>query len=138
MDDRDEELDYFGYDPEHGPDPQEWLLLDEQERSFAIELYHEQMTEPHPATPNLDLHVHLHAIVENQVALGDPAAAPATLKRLIAEGLDRHEAVHAVGSVVASCIFEALQSPSRPFDPVAYARELEALTADSWRVGDGG
>jgi hypothetical protein len=40
-----------------------------------------------------------HVVVENQVALGEATSVPEALDRLINEGLDRHDAVHAVGSV---------------------------------------
>ncbi len=42
----------------------------------------------------------IHAGIENQVALADPAAAPRALQRLQQEGLTRHEALHAIGSVL--------------------------------------
>jgi hypothetical protein len=47
-------------------------------------------------------------IVENQVALGDTFAARAVLLRLMAEGLDRHEAIYAIGSVLV--LFSPLRS----------------------------
>jgi hypothetical protein len=47
--------------------------------------------------------------VENQVALGDTFAARAVLLRLMAEGLDRHEAIHAIGSVLSVELFAALR-----------------------------
>jgi hypothetical protein len=43
----------------------------------------------------------VHVIVENQVALGDAFPAKAVLIRLMNEGLDRHEAIHAIGSVLS-------------------------------------
>jgi hypothetical protein len=47
-------------------------------------------------------------------------------------GLDRHEAVHAIGSVVAAQLYAVLQH--RAFDSVEYEARLDALTADSWRL----
>ena len=50
------------------------------------------------------------------------------------EGLDRHEAVHAIGSVLAEHIYGMLSEDSKLDDPnVAYYEELEPLTAKSWR-----
>jgi hypothetical protein len=54
------------------------------------------------------------------------------------EGLDRHEAIHAIGSVLAGYVNELLREPdlqTRPSegDPnAAYFSELEALTAEGW------
>jgi hypothetical protein len=49
--------------------------------------------------PNETIHAAIHLIVENQVALGDAFPANGVLLRLMKEGLDRHEAIHAIGSV---------------------------------------
>jgi hypothetical protein len=54
------------------------------------------------------LHGVAHVIVEKQVAMGDPPAAREALARLMGEGLDRHDALHAVGSVVMGIVFEAV------------------------------
>lgn len=59
--------------------------------------YHERMR---VQLPNAMLHATLHTIVENPNAMGDETVVKDTLKRLQREGLDRHEAVHAVGSAL--------------------------------------
>jgi hypothetical protein len=46
------------------------------------------------------LHAVMHVIIENQVALGDEVPAQRTLRRLMAEGLDRHQGIHAISSVL--------------------------------------
>ena len=72
-------------------------------------------------------------IVENQVALGHTFAARAVLLRLMAEGLDRHEAIHAIGSVLSEQLFAALREEGGA-DPNAQCLEkLNRLTAESWR-----
>jgi hypothetical protein len=53
-----------------------------------------------PMGQSVKLHRVAHVVVENQVALGDPPAVREALARLMGEGLDRHNALHAVGSVV--------------------------------------
>jgi hypothetical protein len=51
-------------------------------------------------------HAIAHTIVESQLATGEVAGVPATLARLMREeGLDRHDAVHAIGSVLMGLIF---------------------------------
>jgi hypothetical protein len=117
------------YDPDHTPDPTEWLALDESERLALIVVYHE---EAEVVLPNPVVHAAIHATVENQVALGEELPVRATLERLIAEGLDRHEAIHAIGSVLAEYIYDlSRQQPTDSHE--VYFRKLESLTAQRWR-----
>ncbi len=118
------------YDPEHAPNPEQWLALDEQERIGLAEEHH------HIARiklPNLKAHAAFHAIVENQIAQNlEPVVRAMT--RLTAEGLSRHEAIHAIASVLAEHLNEL-------FDPAVnennsasiYNAAIERLTARSWR-----
>jgi len=119
------------YDPEQPPNPEAWLALDESERIRLVERYHRQAGFE---LPNARLHATIHAVIENQLARGDPAAAPRALQRLRREGLTRHEALHAIGSVLAQHICNVLQPGEVTGDAQArYAADLEALTADLWR-----
>jgi len=50
------------------------------------------------------------------------------------EGLDRHEAIHAIGLVLTEFMQDLLQAPQSDTDPnVPYFAALERLTADDWR-----
>ena len=52
------------------------------------------------------------------------------------EGLSRHDAVHAIASVLAAQVYDVLkhEQPETGNDPnEAYAAELRQLTAASWR-----
>ena len=61
----------------------------------------------------------------------------AKLLKLMREGLDRHEAAHAIGSVLVVHIYDLLLSEASDDDlNVRYYQALDALTADSWRRGD--
>src|SRR6059058_3822277 len=112
------------YDPQHAPDPEGWLALDEAERTELVLQYHRRAR---VRLPNVRLHATIHVIVENQVALGDEIPVRRTLERLRAEGLDRHDAVHAVGSVVAKRIYELLKEGLPTGDPnEPYWAELRA------------
>ncbi len=62
------------------------------------------------------------------------AAATATLSRLMSEGLDRHDAIHAIGAIVAAEMSDMLRHQAT-HDPEQYARKLQALTAARWRAG---
>jgi len=118
------------YDPLVAPDPDEWLSLDEQERLILVEDHH---SEAGVELPNEKLHAVLHAIVENQIAEGDGLPVRATLDRLVAEGLDRHEAVHAIAGVLAEFVFSILGDGAAEADgKEKYYRKLEKLTAAEW------
>jgi hypothetical protein len=121
------------YDPDRSPDPEWWLALDERERMRMVEEYHRKAR---VRLPNARLHAVAHMIVENQVALGDEIPVAATLDRLIRQGLDRHEALHAIGSVLTAQM-HALETDELPSDEdpnVAYFAALAELTPQSWRM----
>lgn len=120
------------YDAMRHPAPQQWLAHSEAERIEAVETYHRNHR---LNVPKLHLHATFHVVVENQVALGDDTPVQQALVRLMEEGLDRHDAVHAIGSVLASHVYDLLKTPELQTDPnAAYYSELNQLTAVSWRV----
>src|SRR5215471_12744382 len=120
------------YIPLEAPDPEEWTSMDEMERIRLVEEYHRRAC---IRLPNAAAHALFHAAVENQVALGDETPVKRTVERLMAEGLDRHDAIHAVGSALAH-IYDLLRrgdaAPQADPNPPYYAA-LEQLTADEWR-----
>ena len=124
--------DFAGYNPEEARDPAEWLERDEGERLLLVEAYHVRAGID---LPNASLHVAIHVIVENQIALGDETPVARTVARLMAEGLDRHEAVHAVGSVLSEFVFDAAKGGDRSKDEFSdeYNAAVERLTAEAWR-----
>ena len=122
------------YDADQAPDPEEWLELDESDRTDAVIAYHKRAKKP--VGENNRLHALAHVIVETQAAMGDATVVPATLDRLMREGLDRHDAIHAIGSVLAGIFFDVAKNPGKQVDINAqYGRELAELTAASWRAG---
>ena len=119
------------YDPLEAPDPEEWLALDEQERVDLVWDYHRRAR---IRLPNAKVHAVLHAIVEAQIALADETPARRTAQRLMDEGLDRHEAIHAIGLVLAEFMHDLLKEPLSGTSPnVPYFAALERLTAEDWR-----
>jgi len=119
------------YDPLKAPDPEEWLTLDEQERINLARGYHRRAR---IRTPNDEMHALFHAIVEAQIALADATPAQRTAERLMEEGLNRHEAIHAIGSVLSEHMYDIIKTPQPPGDPnPAYFAALERLTAEYWR-----
>jgi hypothetical protein len=118
------------YDPDKPIDPEEWKALDEGEREYLVEQYHRKKR---IKVPNLRMHAMFHVVVENQIALGDDIPAQKTLARLMREGLSRHDAVHAIGSVLASHMFDLIKhGPTSKDSNVDYYRQLEELTAAGW------
>ncbi len=83
--------------------------VDQDELMARIEQEHRRHPHPGLKGARLRLHVAIHAVVETQLLEDKPAETAATLARLQAEGLDRHQAVHAIGTVVSSEIFEVMQ-----------------------------
>lgn len=120
------------YDPEVAPDPSGWQELDEQERIMLAEAYHRRAG---IEMPNLTVHAIVHAIIENQVAVGDELPVRRAIERLMGEGLDRHDAVHAVGSVLMVHINDTLKAGSPNNE--AYNEAVERLTAEIWRADFG-
>lgn len=118
------------YDPDKNISPEEWMALDDGERQMPVEQYHRKKR---IKLPNLQLHAVFHVAAENQIALGDEIPARKTLGRLLREGLTRHDAVHAIASVVSSHMFNLLKHGPTGKDANAdYYRQLEKLTAQSW------
>ena len=121
------------YDPERSPAPADWLQADEAERIDLVITYHRRNR---ITLPNTELHAVVHVVVENQIALGEETVVD-TLARLRAEGLSRHDALHAIGSILAEHLYELMQenqgAAEEPYRQ--YLEELRRLTARSWRTG---
>ena len=114
------------YDARKTPDPDQWLSLDEEERMALIIAYHGRIGDQQE---HMSAHAVMHALVENQIALNEEAPKK-TLRRLGTEGLDRHDAGHAIASVLAMQIFD-MQNRQSPgdYDGDRYSQELAELTA---------
>lgn len=119
------------YDPDRDLAADEWLDLDEQERMILVEDYHRRHR---IRMPDVEAHAVVHTIVENQLALGEPVVV-ATFARLLREGLDRHDAVHSIGSVLASHMQTLLAGDQSRREPnERYYEALGKLAARKWRT----
>jgi hypothetical protein len=119
------------YDPLTAPDPDEWADLDEGQRISLVRAYHKKAR---IQLPNAAVHAAIHAVVETQITLGDETPVERTVERLIDEGLDRHDAIHAVGMVLVEHMQGLVQAIVMPAEPnEAYYAALERLTAEEWR-----
>ena len=117
------------YDPDQTPNPEQWLECDEADRLDLVMDHHQTAGID---MPNTRIHAAFHTIVENQLAEG-LAEVQNALDRLMGEGLDRHDALHAIGSVLAEHVQGILQeSSSGGRETQDYYRGLEKLTAKKW------
>lgn len=120
------------YDPYEAPPPGAWLALDEEARVEAVVAWHRGAR---VKVANERLHAAIHVVVETQLAMKE-AIVIETMTRLQEEGLDRHDAIHAVGGVLVEELLNALKAPSdKTTIAVAYLGRLRALTAQSWLAG---
>jgi hypothetical protein len=120
------------YNPLQAPDPKEWSAMDEQERMRLVEQFHRRAG---IRLPNAKVHAVIHAVVETQIALGDELPVRRTLERLMSEGLDRHDALHAIGWVLTLHMNNLVSRPDAgsEADPNhAYYAALERLTVEDW------
>jgi hypothetical protein len=119
------------YDPLVTPEPAEWLELDESQRIVLVGDYHERAN---VEIVGFDLHNTLHVIIENQLAEADDRVVTANFARLLAAGVNRHEAIHAMGFELAQAMLLAQKRPDSNFDIVArYHGGLERLKPMDWR-----
>jgi hypothetical protein len=119
------------YDPFRPPVAKEWLELDESEQMALVQEQHEAAG---IRLPNPLLHATIHTIAETQIAMGDELPVGRTLQRLMSEGLDRHDALHAVGMVLSEHLWGLVKAESFEGDPnPGYWSALERMTAERWR-----
>ena len=121
------------YDPNRPVSGSNWLEIDEGERIELVSSYHRRKK---IRMPNVQLHSVIHVVVENQLALGEQTVVK-TLARLQTEGLGRHDALHAIGSVLAGDLYELMREGSESSGDIygRYLERLEKLTAEDWRAG---
>lgn len=128
--------DEFSYDPYVAPDPKEWLDMDEQLRIEFIRRYHVLSGDALELEDEM-LHAAVHTIVENQLAMGIPAVHEA-LNNLMAEGLDRHDALHAIADVVVRYLIETMNRADKGegFPAEEYYQALREQTVEKWMKGE--
>jgi hypothetical protein len=83
--------------------------------------------------PNVEAHSLAHMIVENQLALNTQEFQEA-LRRLRIEGLSRHDAMHAIASVLLERLHHLMKqgSSARPTFDEEYAKSRRYQTAERW------
>jgi hypothetical protein len=119
------------YDPLQAPDAEQWLAMDEAERIRLALDYHTRMR---IKLPNAQVHAIIHATVESQIALGDETPVRLKVRHLMAQGLNRHDAIHAIGSVLIQHLSDLVRDPAAASgDPnQKYYSALRRLNAKKW------
>lgn len=110
----------------------DWLALSETERMRLAQNFHVQSR---IKVPRIKAHAAILVIIENQIAIGYAPTKPA-VERLMAGGLSRHEALHAVGSVVARAAHELRISTDPEVHRTHQERlgaDIDSLTVESWK-----
>lgn len=120
------------YDPETPPEPEEWLALAPEARRRLVEDYYARAA---GFGGSLEVHARVHATIETQLA-EQITPVKAAFMRLRDNGLTRHEALRAIGSVLA----RRIRRIENPEDLTSHANReyfsaLEMLTADAWFAG---
>ena len=121
------------YDPSKQLNSDEWLYLEESERISLVRIFHEALDDDLPEDA-IEMHTMFHVIVENQLA-EKVELIPETITKLTRQGLDRHEAIHAIAAIVSEDIFDLWKGNKKEFSPKQYRRKLENITAKRWRKG---
>ena len=112
------------YDPEMAPSGEDSLEIDEGERLLLVEEYHRDARIPMPRRAQR-LHASMHVVVENQLVSNDEPVVRA-LGRLMRKGLSRHDAVHAIGSLVAEEVYNLLKQKKSRYSPCQVLRGCRA------------
>jgi len=88
---------YGPYCAEEGPDPEDWLALDELERQLLVMESHAPELPPrHPPVASLLLHAQLHSLAETHLC--ERAGEAETDRIRCAASAKRHELVHELGA----------------------------------------
>ena len=121
------------YDPLTETEAEAWLAADESERIDLINRFHVDSGADVPEGAE-NMHAMVHLIVENQIAEGLESASSA-ISKLVFQGLDRHDAIHAVGAVLSEEMFSLYRGDKGQWDQKKYDTRLAKLSAMRWRKG---
>ncbi len=118
------------YDPSKALDHEEWLALDESEQLDLVMEFHRSSGE---YGESLDSHAAIHTAVETQLALEIPSVN-AAFYRLRKQGLTRHDAVHAIGSVLFEFMQDCMGSDQTSTEDAneQYYERLSKFNAADW------
>lgn len=103
------------------------------QEKLMVGLLNEHLQHPHHGlTPaRTRVHVAIHVVVETQLRQGKPSITTRTLRRLMADGMSRHDAIHLIGDVVSDEVMGRLAGSEepRPFNLAQFEQRLVGLKA---------
>lgn len=119
------------YDPHCEPDAEAWLAADQDERAVLVMDYH---CEAGIKLERNAVHAAMHTIIETQIATGgEMLPVRVKIRQLMAQGLDRHDALHAVGGVMLEQMQRMVRTGREwSEDSDRYFNALRRLTARKW------
>jgi hypothetical protein len=117
------------YRADLAPESSFWDRLSEEEKILAIIQHHRLRS---IKLPNPRVHALAHLMVEQQLSSGESPAAVSTLERLLDEGLDRHEAIHAIGWALTTTMNEAAAGELDGDLNATYEHRLSLLPESWW------
>ena len=124
-------IDLSALDPADPEDRE--ILIEAEHPQFARALRRNDHVVVNGERVNPSLHLALHAIVANQLWDGVPPETWAAARRLIAQGIDRHDVLHMLMGAVSDIVFAALNDPLADRNDELRAA-LDALGRDSPRA----
>jgi len=117
------------YNPESLSTSKGWLAIDELERLDLVIDFHKRHK---IKLPNVRLHSLIHVMVENQLT-EDIKEVKDKMTELLSDGLSRHDAIHAIGSVLSTFFYEIIKGGKSSSDPNReYLEKLATLNANKW------
>ncbi|MEM9692946.1 MAG: hypothetical protein AAGA56_10400 [Myxococcota bacterium] len=121
-------VDPVRYDPRQGRGA-DWAELDDPTRLRRIVAYHNALPEE-ARPPDGQAHARMHLSVENRLH-DDASAANIALAQLLADGMSRHQALHAIAFVMS----RHEDASSSPEDLEHDLRKLNRESFDALLVG---
>jgi len=82
----------------------------------------------------MTLHASFHVIVENQLA-ENITIVEQTVAKLMRQGLDRHEAIHAISAIISEDILKVAKGEGEILTIKKFRKRFEKITAKRWRKG---
>ena len=73
------------------------------------------------------VHTVLHVTIDRQLQVGDPEYVAAAYVRLVGQGMDEHEALHAIIAIYANLHFAKTRRDMQ-FDALAYETQINSLS----------
>lgn len=122
------------YDPNNWPHPDWWDRMGMSERIQAVAKYHQAQKDLNGSNAAINEHLHAiaHVIVENLLMSGRRSMLRPVLEKLMRQGLTRHQAIHAIASVLFDHVTEELRDRKHCDRMAGYLAKLNQLDAIAW------